>query len=88
MKTIAVALAIVALAASPAFAKTKQHQKAMQQNYVASGESDSSYALANGAYTASGWRTSGVYPYDAYQGWDPDPAIRLQLMRDPPGITQ
>lgn len=87
MKTIAVALAIVALAASPAFAKTKQHQKTMQQNYVTSAESDNSYALANDAYTASG-RRAGVYPYGAYQGWDPDPAIRLQLMRDPPDFTQ
>lgn len=26
-----------------------------------------------------------VYSYDRYAGWDPDPSIRLQLMRDPNG---
>ena len=87
MKTIAVALAIVALAASPAFAKTKQQQRAMQQNYVTAAEGDNSYALAPGPAT-TGWRTWDGYSYDAYQGWDPDPAIRLQLRRDPPGETQ
>lgn len=87
MKKLAIALAITALAASPALAKSKQQQKsaALQaDSYTTQSEDAYAYAPANGASNAPGMRP-GVYQYGVYQGWDPDPNIRFQLLRVPNG---
>lgn len=67
---------LLAMAATPALAKT-QHVTA-----------DQAYAAANsGPVTAdeSGLTARGpaVISFDQYRGWDPDPNIRFQLLRDP-----
>lgn len=88
MKKLAIALAVTALAASPALAKSKQQQKsaAAPQADSYNTQSDEAYAYApqNGATNAPGMRP-GVYQYGVYQGWDPDPNIRFQLLRVPNG---
>jgi hypothetical protein len=88
MKKLSIALAIVALAVSPAFAKTKQQQKSMApQGDISKAQSEdaNAYALENGAYAGPSGLTPGVYQFGVYQGWDPDPSIRFELMRVPNG---
>ena len=68
---------ILAMAATPALAKTHAHVTA-----------DQAYAAANSEpVTAdeSGLTARGpaVISFDQYRGWDPDPNIRFQLLRDP-----
>ena len=69
---------ILAMAATPALAKSRAHVTA-PQTY--------SDALANESVTAdqSGLTIRGpaVISFDQYRGWDPDPNIRFQLLRDP-----
>ncbi len=67
-KTIA-ALILAAVAASPAMAKTNPHRVMTEQSY-------GSLAAVN---------TTGpiVVEYGMVVGQDPDPAIRLELQRDP-----
>jgi hypothetical protein len=68
---------ILAMAATPALAKSRTH--VTPQTY--------SDALANEPVTAdeSGLTVKGpaVISFDQYRGWDPDPNIRFQLLRDP-----
>lgn len=67
---------ILAMAATPALAKTHTHVTA-----------DQAYAASNEPVTAdeSGLTAKGpeVISFDQYRGWDPDPNIRFQLLRDP-----
>ena len=69
---------ILAMAATPALAKTRAHSMSTQAY---------SDALANEPVTAdeSGLTVKGpaVISFDQYRGWDPDPNIRFQLLRDP-----
>ena len=69
---------ILAMAATPVLAKTRS-QVTADQAYAA--------AAANEPVTAdeSGLTTKGpaVISADQYRGWDPDPNIRFQLLRDP-----
>jgi len=81
MKKLAIALTITALAFSPALAKTKQQQKSIAPQ----GDEAYAYAPDNGATPMPGQFTPGVYQFGVYQGWDPDPSIRFQLMRVPNG---
>jgi hypothetical protein len=85
MKRLAIALAIAALTAAPAFAKSKPSQK---NETPAAGNPADAYAYApNGRAPLAGQNTSqSVYVNGQYQGADPDPFIRLQLMRDPPTV--
>ena len=74
-KILLVTAALTALAATPAFAKTHHSAKPMSAD-----PADESYAAA----PASGVTAQGpaVYSFGHYAGWDPDPNIRFQLMRD------
>ncbi len=68
---------VLAMAATPALAKSHSHVSA-----------DQTYAAANSEpVTAdeSGLTVKGpaVISFDQYRGWDPDPNIRFQLLRDP-----
>lgn len=75
-KLLLMSVALMALAATPAFAKTHHSAKPMSAD-----PADASYATA----PASGITAQGpaVYSFGQYAGWDPDPNIRFQLMRDP-----
>lgn len=69
---------VLAMAATPALAK----------NYHARTTADQAYAAASSEpVTAdeSGLTAKGpeVVSFDQYRGWDPDPNIRFQLLRDP-----
>ena len=77
---IGTSLALATLAATPAFAVTHHSRVSAQQPYA---DDDSAYdanASAGNGLTAGG---PAVYSFGHYAGWDPDPAIRFQLMRDP-----
>jgi len=79
MKTFVIgASLIMALAATPALAKTYRAQSAADQ---------ANAAAINEPITAdgSGLTVKGpaVISFDQYRGWDPDPNIRFQLLRDP-----
>ena len=80
---IGTSLLLATLAATPTFAATRHARVMAQQSYAA----DSAYE-ANAA-APSGLTTQGpaVYAYGQYVGWDPDPSIRFQLLRDPPGLS-
>jgi len=86
MKKLAIALAIAALAVSPAFAKTKHPQKSATP--TAGDPAGEAYAYEpNGQAKLPGQDTpQSVYAYGQYQGADPDSFIRLQLLRDPPTV--
>jgi len=75
-KLLLATVALTALAASPAFAKT--HHSTMSADPEANSESASTGP-------ASGLTTNGpaIYSDGVYAGWDPDPNIRFQLRRDP-----
>jgi hypothetical protein len=87
MKKLVMALAITALAVSPAFAKKyRQTQKSMTPDQVDIVEGSSAYAYVPGEQGPAAGRDdpNAVYAYGQYQGSDPDSFIRLQLFRDPP----
>jgi hypothetical protein len=71
-------LMLAALAASPAFAATiHQSRVSASQAYP---EAYDANASADRDLTVPG---PAVYSNGQYAGWDPDPNIRFQLMRDP-----
>jgi hypothetical protein len=73
---IGTSLALATLAATPALAKT--HHSSVQAASEANGYDAS--AAADPSVTASG---PAIYSFGKYAGWDPDPNIRFQLLRDP-----
>jgi hypothetical protein len=81
MTKLFLALAVVLLATSPALAK--KHQKPM----TADPNNEASLAYAYVPERTYNYPTA-VYAFGQYQGADPDPFIRQQLMRDPPSIQQ
>ncbi len=75
---IASALAVAAFSATPTFAATVHHARvSASQAYP---EAYDANASADRDVTAAG---PAVYSNGQYAGWDPDPNIRFQLMRDP-----
>ena len=84
MKKLIISLALVSLAASPAFAKNSRKRMTtapcqQDQTYPA----NQAYACApNGGYSAA------VYVDGDYQDMDPDSFIRLQLSGDTPQHLQ
>ncbi len=72
---------LATLAATPSFAASRHSQVRALQSYASGTEA---YAAADGV-TVSG---PAIYAYGVYAGWDPDPAIRLQLARDPGLLLQ
>jgi hypothetical protein len=70
---IGISLALAALTATPTFAAT-HHSRAMAQPYAGY----DAYAAANNGTVING---PAVYSNGRYLGWDPDPAIRLDLLR-------
>jgi hypothetical protein len=74
---IGTSLALATLAATPAFAATHHARASAAQSYPEAYDAN--------AATESGLTVSGpaVFTYGQYAGWDPDPNIRFQLMRDP-----
>jgi hypothetical protein len=79
MKKLAIgaSLVLAALAASPSFAATRHMSAAAEQSYAAANNEP---VTAEGGLTV---REPGVIANDVYRGWDPDPNIRFQLLRDP-----
>ncbi|HEY1310573.1 MAG TPA: hypothetical protein VGF02_06435 [Pseudolabrys sp.] len=79
MKKLAVttSLVLAALAASPSFAATRHMSAAAEQAYAAANNEP---VTAEGGLTAA---EPAVIADDVYRGWDPDPNIRFQLLRDP-----
>ena len=65
---IATSLLLAALTTTPAFAATRNSNVSAQQ----------SYAAAEGGFVANG---SAVVANGQNLGWDPDPAIRSDLVR-------
>jgi hypothetical protein len=79
MKTLAIgaSLVLAALAASPSFAASRHSSAAAEQTYAAANNEP---VTVNGGLTTRG---PAVIADDVYRGWDPDPNIRFQLLRDP-----
>ena len=75
MKKLMTAIALAMLAATPAFAATHHARVSAQQPYAGDDSASGAYAAASSGLA--------VYSFGRYAGWDPDPAIRFQLMRDP-----
>lgn len=76
MNKIAIGASVIfALAATPALAKTYHSRTVANQAYG---------ATENGSVTADESGLPGHSPvsFDQARSWDPDPNIRLQLMRD------
>jgi hypothetical protein len=69
---------ILAMAATPALAKSRA-QVTADQAYAASTANEPVTADESGLTT----RGPAVISFDQYRGWDPDPNIRFQLLRDP-----
>ena len=89
MKKLAIALAITTLAITPAFAKSKHSQKSTTQTTGDPSGSDAyAYAPADQSQMRGHDVSQTVYAFGQYQGADPDPNIRLQLLRDPPTLQQ
>jgi hypothetical protein len=86
IKKLVTAFVLATLAATPALAKTYHPRKPVTAEttgfYLASKSSYGSYAAAD-AYSYG----PAVVSYGVYAGWDPDPAIRLQLIRDPGSVN-
>ena len=80
---IGTSLALAALTATPSFAATRHSSMPAQQPYAADSSSEA-YAAADSGLPIRG---PAVITYGQYAGWDPDPAIRLQLLRDPGGLA-
>jgi hypothetical protein len=74
---IGTTLALATLAATPSFAATHHTQGSAAQPYP---EAYDANASADTGLTVNG---PAVYSNGYYAGWDPDPNIRFQLMRDP-----
>jgi hypothetical protein len=76
---IGTSLALATLAATPSFAATHHSRMSAPQTY--GGESAyGANAAAESGLTASG---PAIISNGQYAGWDPDPTIRFQLLRDP-----
>jgi len=69
---------LLAVAATPALARTHSHVTA-DQAYAAATDNEP-VAAAESGLTIKG---PAVISFDQYRGWDPDPNIRFQLLRDP-----
>lgn len=69
---------ILAMAATPALAKTP-HARAMADQATSAFASEPVTADESGLTV----RGPAVISFDQYRGWDPDPNIRFQLLRDP-----
>jgi opacity protein-like surface antigen len=83
MKKLVTAFALAALVATPAFAKTKYPRQPAAPQTAGSAGGYGAYAEANSDNTRYG---PAVFSYGAYAGWDPDPNIRLQLIREYPSL--
>jgi hypothetical protein len=77
---IASTLVLAGFAATPSFAATTRHYSQVQASQ-AYPEAYDANASADRDLTAVGG--PAVYSNGQYAGWDPDPNIRFQLMRDP-----
>jgi len=73
-KLLLASVALTALAATPAFART-QHSATMSADPA----NESYAAAATSGVTAQG---PAIYAFGRYAGWDPDPNIRSQLLRE------
>jgi hypothetical protein len=82
MKKLMTALALTALAATPALADT-YHTRSTTGTPMWSADQQGSGAYAYAPGTALNSR-GPVFANGQYQGSDPDPFIRQQLRRDPP----
>ncbi len=89
-KAILVAAALTAMMSAPVLAQT--YRAANDGGPMASASTESVAPTratpAHAAYARDYDTTPaapGVISYDRYAGWDPDPSIRLELMRDPNG---
>ena len=84
MKKLMTALALATLVASPALADSAKSSKARsvsgQQSYAAGNAGYDAFAAADSGVTIGG---PAIFVNGVYVGWDPDPAIRLQLIKDP-----
>ncbi len=82
MKKLMTALALATLVASPALADSAKSKARMsgQQSYAASNAGYDAFAAADSGVTIGG---PAIFVNGVYVGWDPDPAIRLQLIKDP-----
>jgi hypothetical protein len=74
---IGTSLALATLAATPAFAATHHARVPAAPAYP---EAYDTNAASQSGLTVNG---PGVFSNGQYAGWDPDPNIRFQLMRDP-----
>ena len=74
---IGTSLALAALAATPAFAATHHAHVSAAPAYP---EGYDANAASQSGLTVNG---PAVFSNGQYAGWDPDPNIRFQLMRDP-----
>jgi len=87
MKKLVTAFVLATLVATPALARPYHPRESVAVRAVgplAVGEPGyRAYAADNGANVHRG---PAVISYGVNAGWDPDPNIRLQLMRDPGGV--
>lgn len=77
---IASALAVAAFSATPTFAATVHRMSHIDGSQLTTQGYDSNARATDGDLTNNG---PGVFSNGQYAGWDPDPNIRFQLMRDP-----
>lgn len=80
---LVIALATVTVASDASFARTKHHAKRTPAQCV---DRPTTFAWGNllfGRPPEPNGCAPPVYQYGRYVGQDPDPFIRLQLMRDP-----
>jgi len=75
-KTLIATLALATLVASPAFAQSYVHRVRHANN------------AADNAYAAQAQNPNVVVLGNTVVGQDPDPNIRLQLLRDPIALSQ
>lgn len=81
-KLIITALAFTVLATTSALAQTsraRMQTASMTTNSYVGRSGYQAYASAPGSSIGT---QPGVYAYGQYRGWDPDPNIRFQLMRE------
>lgn len=96
MKKLVLGLALAGMTAMPAFAASSTweswnrpaaHESTARSAYVAEPSYDAYAATPMARGNVAGPAVFGappVFAYGEYQGADPDPFIRQQLMRDPP----
>jgi hypothetical protein len=87
---ILAALALTVAAGAPALAQTSYRAANDGGPTFSAPASDAHAQGGHAAYAAAPvqsptYNMPGVYSYGRYAGWDPDPSIRLELMRDPNG---